>query len=176
VWRGGNMIAAALTLISEGCTSRSLFLYDTFEGMTRPSDKDYDYLGVSAIERLSVEKKGTGVWCEASIDDVRENIMSTGYSMEQVHFVIGPVENTLLHTVPESISLLRLDTDWYESTRIELEILYPRLNPGGVLIIDDYGHWKGANYAVDEYFDRLGTRPFFHRVDYTCRLIIKPIL
>ena len=74
--------------------------------------------------------------------------------------------------MPERIALLRIDTDWYESTRHELVHLYPRLSPGGVLIIDDYGHWQGARKAVDEYF-QAGL--FLNHIDYTGRLAIKPL-
>ena len=73
--------------------------------------------------------------------------------------------------LPEKISLLRLDTDFYNSTKIELEILYPKLINDGFLIIDDYGHWKGSRKAVDDYFNNK--KPFIHIVDETCRLIIK---
>lgn len=91
-----------------------------------------------------------------------------------LEFVIGPVEETLITKVPERIALLRLDTDWYESTRAELEYLYPRLVVGGVLIVDDYGHWKGARKAVDEYFAALGNdAPLLNRLDYTGRMAVR---
>ena len=83
----------------------------------------------------------------------------TGYPPERIHFVRGPVEETLPAGAPDEIALLRLDTDWYESTRHELEHLYPRLAAGGVLLVDDYGHWEGARKAVDEYFADHGDRP-----------------
>jgi hypothetical protein len=69
--------------------------------------------------------------------------------------------------------VLRLDTDWYESTKHELVHLYPRLSPGGVLILDDYGHYEGARRAVDEYFEQVGERPLLTRVDYTGRVGVK---
>ena len=65
--------------------------------------------------------------------------------------------------------MLRLDTDWYESTRHELEHLMPLLQAGGVLIIDDYGHWQGARRAVDEYLDRTGMPLLLSRTDYSGR-------
>ena len=77
----------------------------------------------------------------------------------------------LKKNIPKKISLLRLDTDWYESTKIELEILYPLLQKGGILIIDDYGHWGGSKKAVDEFF--LDKYVWMHYIDYACRLIIK---
>jgi hypothetical protein len=102
---------------------------------------------------------------------VRFNIAKTQYPFERIVLVKGPVEKTRPDTVPESIALLRLDTDWYESTRHELTHLYPRLSSGGVLIVDDYGHWQGSRKAVDEF---LGGRLFLSRIDYTGRLAIKP--
>jgi len=54
--------------------------------------------------------------------------------------------------LPEKIALLRLDTDWYESTKLEMNILYPKLIKNGVLLIDDYADWQGCKRAIDEYF------------------------
>jgi hypothetical protein len=88
--------------------------------------------------------------------------------------VSGPVETTLPAQAPDRLALLRLDTDWYASTRHELEQLYPRLVREGVLIVDDYGHWEGAREAVDEYFAANGPAPLLQRVDYTGRMAVKP--
>jgi hypothetical protein len=68
---------------------------------------------------------------------------------------------------------LRLDTDWYESTKHELVHQYPKLSVGGVLIIDDYGHWQGARQAVDEYFNDNRLPILLNRIDYTGRIAIK---
>ena len=81
--------------------------------------------------------------------------------------------STLLDRVPEQIAILRLDTDWYESTKTELEVLYPRLAPGGICILDDYGHWQGARQAVDEYFSHNQPRPLIMPVDFSGRIFIK---
>jgi hypothetical protein len=174
VWRGGSSMAMALTLMQEGVTSRNLYLFDTFEGMTPPSEVDRTPDGVTAQTHLDLDTKREGYWCVADREDVAANMRSTGYPEARVHLVKGPVEQTIpAQMPPEPISLLRLDTDWYESTRHELEHLFPRLCQGGVLIIDDYGHWEGARKAVDEYFAAHGQRFLFHRVDYTARLLIK---
>lgn len=174
VWRGANMMLAARTLRELGVTDRDLYLYDTFEGMPPPTEEDRDYNGISAESQLSNQEKGTGVWCEASLEDVRGNMVSTGYPSDRIHYIQGMVENTLPGTLPDKIALLRLDTDWYASTRHELEHLYPRLEAGGVLLIDDYGHWQGARQAVDEYFSRIGVVPLLARIDPTCRCFVKP--
>ena len=89
-----------------------------------------------------------------------------------MHLIEGAVETTLLEQLPEQVALLRLDTDFYESTRAELEALYPLLAPGGVFILDDYGYWRGAKQAVDEYFAHEAV--LFVRVDASARLLVKP--
>jgi len=105
-------------------------------------------------------------------ETVYKNLLTTGYPEERIHMVRGPVEETLPQQAPERLALLRLDTDWYESTRRELVHLYPRLSDGGVLIVDDYGHWSGARRAVDEYFGQVGSRTFLSPLDYTGRLAV----
>ncbi|MDE2082003.1 MAG: class I SAM-dependent methyltransferase [Burkholderiales bacterium] len=174
VWRGGSMMAVALALLARGDTARHLYLYDTFEGMSEPGVADRSHTGEAAADQLARTARGQGVWCEAGLDDVQANLWATGYPREHIHFVQGKVEDTIPATLPGRIALLRLDTDWYESTRHELQHLYPRLQRHGVLLIDDYGHWQGARQAVDEYFAGHGPELFLHRVDYTARLLIKP--
>jgi O-methyltransferase len=173
VWRGGSMMTVALTLLAHGDRTRSLYLFDTFEGMSSPSGDDKSLDGVSADVQLERDPQGTGVWCYASLEDVRANILSTGYPAEKIHLIKGKVEDTIPRTIPSSLSLLRLDTDWYESTKHELRHLYPLLNTKGILIIDDYGHWQGARKAVDEYFAELGVKDYLHRIDYTGRILVK---
>jgi len=169
VWRGGSMMTIALALINQGDTSRRLFLYDTYEGMSEPTPLDKSFEGVSAEEQMKSE---SGKWCYAGIEDVRQNFLSTGYPEDKIHFVKGKVEDTIPENIPENLALLRLDTDWYESTRHELNHLYPLLSTAGVLIIDDYGHWQGAKKAVDEYFAEKKKRIYLHRIDYTGRIAV----
>lgn len=175
VWRGGSMMVVAQTLVEAGDTERDLHLYDTFEGMTAPTAEDRTYRAESAAQLLARTRRevGASLWCWATEEDVRRNVLSTGYPASRVHIVKGPVEETLPGHLPEAISLLRLDTDWYRSTKHELVHLYPRVVPGGFVMVDDYGHWQGARKAVDEYFAENGLRPFLHRVDYSCRLFVK---
>jgi O-methyltransferase len=174
VWRGGNMMAAALTLQHLGVT-RPIYLFDTFEGMTAPEGMDVDYSGVSArveFDRLRRRPEKTQ-WCEASLDEVCANMSATGYRSALIHFVKGPVELTLSDAAPADIALLRLDTDWYASTLHELQCLYPRVSRRGVVVIDDYGHWEGARRAVDEYLVTNGIHCLLHRIDYTAREFVK---
>ena len=174
VWRGGSMMAAALTLLRLEVTDRELYLYDTFAGMPPPSEADTTRSGVRAADLLAQEDKDSHIWAIASLSDVRAAVLSTRYPQERIHFVEGLVENTLPKTIPDEVAVLRLDTDWYRSTKHELEQLYPRLAPGGVLILDDYGHWQGARRAVDEYFDEEHITLLLNRVDGTARIGVKP--
>ena len=155
VWRGGSMQAAARTLAAASDTSRDLYLFDTYKGMPPPTERDTRRGdGRAAADLLATQsREKSKVWAVASLDDVRDGFSRIDYPAERVHFVKGQVEDTIPDSAPERIAILRLDTDWYESTRHELEHLYPRLSAGGVLIVDDYGHWEGCKRAVDEYFD-----------------------
>lgn len=174
VWKGGSSIAAMRALLAAGDTTRDFYLYDTFEGMSEPTEHDREAGGgAAAADMLAVADKSEVVWAFAGLDEVRANVARAGYPAERVHFVQGKVEDTIPATIPERIAILRLDTDWYESTAHELEHLYPRLVPGGVLIIDDYGHWEGARKAVDEYFARDAQPLLLNRIDYTGRMAIK---
>lgn len=175
VWRGGSAMLAALALQRLGDTGRELFLYDTYAGMTKPGDLDVDQSSAPALTTWRKLQRGTNNdWCYAPLGDVRRNMASTGYPSDKVRFVVGRVEDTVPDQAPSTIAVLRLDTDWYESTKHELVHLYPRLATNGVLIIDDYGYWQGARKAVDEYFSGLPKPVLMHRVDATGRMLTKP--
>jgi hypothetical protein len=169
VWRGGSMMAAARTLLQLEDTRRTLYLYDTFGGMPEPSERDFDYGGTPAGARLEAE---AGVQAYAPLDQVKKAMKSTGYPSDKICYVIGKVEETLPAKAPDRIALLRLDTDWYESTRHELVHLFPRLSLGGVLIIDDYGSWEGCRLASDEYFSQTGIRILLVRAELA-RIAVK---
>lgn len=158
VWRGGSMQAAALALLGCADVTRDLHLYDTFEGMTPPQDVDRRLDGRTAAELLETNSRDSRVWGVATLDDVKAGMAEIGYPSERIHFHPGPVEETIPGAAPDSVAILRLDTDWYASTLHELEHLYHRLSPGGVLIIDDYGWWEGSRKATDEFLDRIGER------------------
>jgi O-methyltransferase len=180
VWRGGSVLAMILTLQELGTSDRDIHLYDTFEGMTEPTEHDVSPIDPPALETWrEAEGRRERPWSQVfdaetfNEEAVRATLAETGYPEERLHLVAGPVEETLPSRAPEALALLRLDTDWYESTRHELEHLYPRLAEGGILIIDDYGHWEGARRAVDEYFAEHGPAPMLKRIDYTGRLAVK---
>ncbi len=175
VWKGGSVMTMAECLIAAGSIDRDIYLYDTFEGMSEPTEEDKSWDGRTAARQLADAPKEDihSVWCYSTLEEVRQNVNSTGYPNERLHFVEGKVEETIPAVMPDKIALLRLDTDWYESTRHELIHLFPRLVEGGILIIDDYGHWEGCRKAVDEYFESTGTRIFLSRIDYTRRIAVK---
>ena len=176
VWRGGSSMVIAKTLMKFDCTNRLIFLYDTYEGMSVPTEKDVNKDGYLADKMMLTAHKEdpNSVWCCADLNDVTTNMQNTGYPISNISFVKGKVEDTIPAMIPDGkIALLRLDTDWYESTLHELKYLYPLLVKNGVLIIDDYGHWQGARLAVDEYFLETKTNLLLNRIDYTGRLAIK---
>jgi hypothetical protein len=179
VWRGGSMLAVANTLQQLGVTDRDLYLFDTFTGMTPPTERDVRINeGKHASEFLSATEYGPMAWSRpehfvATLDDVKEGFTAVDYPEERIHYVVGKVEETVPEQSPDVISILRLDTDWYESTRHELEQLYHRLSPGGVLILDDYGTWQGAKEAVDEFLEATGEPLLLNRV-HRSRIAVRP--
>ena len=173
VWKGGSMMAVALALKRLNAKDRILRLYDTYDGMPPPTDLDKDHLGTSAASQLSSQDRDAQIWARAQLDEVVDNMRSTEYPSSNIQFIKGKVEDTLPSNSPRSIALLRLDTDWYESTRHELEHLYPLITLGGVLILDDYGQWQGARRAVDEYIQSEKLRLLLCRIDMCGRIAIK---
>ena len=157
VWKGGSSMAAALRLLRLGRLDISLYLFDTYEGMTAPTAHDRSRIsGFSAALMLKHAPTHAKLLARAPLEEVQQNMTATGYPEDMIYFVKGPVEKTVPAHAPEQISLLRLDTDWYASTKHELTHLFPRVSSGGVLIIDDYGDWEGARKATDEYFSEVG--------------------
>ena len=167
VWKGGSMMLCALTLQALKDTRKSIYLYDTYSGMAEPMSKDVNYKG----ETEDVEEINT--WSSISLGTVKKVMFSTEYPPQNLYFIQGKVEDTIPGIVPEKISILRLDTDFYESTYHEMVHMFPRLSPNGVLIIDDYGHWKGAREVVDKYINDNNIRILLNRIDYTGRLGIR---
>jgi hypothetical protein len=156
VWRGGVCMLAALRMLETG-NLRDIYLFDTFSGMPLPTPED----GSHAVATWAPD------WCKGELDDVRANMASTGYPQEKIHYVVGKVEETLPFQSIHKIAILRLDTDWYSSTKAELTHLYPRLQSGGSILIDDYWHWEGCRNAVNEYFLDDPLAPEFTKDDYT---------
>jgi O-methyltransferase len=174
VWRGGSSMLAALVLDSLGDRERVIHLYDTFAGMPEPGEQDRsDHRESAAVEWERQRADDINEWCYAPVEEVRTNMLSTGFPAERVRFVEGKVEDTIPGTIPERISLLRLDTDWYASTYHELKHLYPLLSPGGVLILDDYGYWEGVREATDRFLAESGTEILLTRIDLEGRIGVR---
>jgi O-methyltransferase len=176
VWRGGNSIIAA-EIFRRYQLDKKVFLFDTFKGMTEPTQDDRSLVDNEPAlkEYIRQQEETHNSWCFAPLGEVQSNFRKRNLLDANVVFVEGPVEDTLRQSgvPPKRISFLRLDTDWYESTKVELEILYPLVPQGGVVVIDDYGCWSGSKKATDEYFSDGKARPFFHVTDETRRIGIK---
>jgi len=175
VYMGGSMMAVAMTLLSLGVRDRKLYLFDTFAGMPKPDRVDVNFMGRPAIdtfEQVRIDDHSSN-WANASIEQVRQAMSLTGYPEENLVFVKGMVEETIPGRAPGTIALLRLDTDWYRSTKHEMDHLYPRVALNGVIIIDDYGELMGAKKAVDEYLAENKIGSFLHRIDFAGRLLVK---
>ncbi len=177
VWKGGSMMLCAYTLLYLNDTSRKIYLYDTYEGMTEPTEVDVSFDNKSAAEiKKQYEpyiQANSKAWLYISLEQVKKYLSLTGYPLDKLIFVKGKIEDTIPDMMPKQISILRLDTDWYESTYHELYHLYPRLSVNGFLILDDYGHWEGARKATNNYFKENNINIFLNRIDYTGRLGIK---
>ena len=169
VWRGGNILGIMEYLNYHKMFDRHVWLYDTFEGMTEPEDSDIDCDGKKAIDIMGLPH----VKAYAELNDVKNNLSKSTFPIDNLHYIVGDIVETLNYdqNIPKEISLLRLDTDWYKSTKKELNILYPKLENNGVLIVDDYGHWQGSKKAFDEYFENVNH--VIEKIDYTGIKIIK---
>jgi hypothetical protein len=175
VWKGGSMMAVAETLKQNNNFERTLYLYDTFEGMSEPTEHDKTFYGETAADALNagLDKEKNLIWAYSSLETVKAGMRTTGYPELKIKYVKGKVEDTIPNTLPQKIAILRLDTDWYESTLHEMIHLYPLLVKGGVLILDDYGHWEGAKKAVNEYLEKYNVHILLNRIDETGRMAIK---
>lgn len=143
VWKGGVIMAMALKL-QQLVVVRTIHAYDTFEGMTEPSEHDVDCSGYKASDIMG------SIMCRSGYDETVANIKLTGYS--QIIYHVGDIRLTDLTKIP-TFALLRLDTDWYELTKFELLHFEHKVSELGVILIDDYGHWGGCKKAVDEFLE-----------------------
>jgi O-methyltransferase len=175
VWRGGSMLAAARTLLADKDSTRTLWLYDTFAGMSEPTEADKRASDKAlASELLVSHDRDSDLWAVSGLAEVKRVMSLCSYPADKIRYVEGRVEDTIPEIAPDLIAVLRLDTDWYESTRHELAHLVPRVTPGGVLIIDDYGFWQGARRAVDEFLEASKLCLLLNRIDETGRIAVIP--
>lgn len=174
VWKGGGMMLIAFTLLKMKEKNRKIYLYDTFTGMSEPTKEDA-HISNKSFDVFSKWKKRQkndyNDWAFSPLSEVKTNLYSTGYPQDKILFVKGKTEDTIPKMIPSKISLLRLDTDWYEPTKHELIHLFPLLTKNGVLIIGDYGCWAGSRKAVDEYLSNK--HMLLNRIDHAGKIGIK---
>ena len=176
VWKGGNLILIQKLIEKYGIKDKKIIGYDTFEGFPKGSNFDKDFNNVNAddyfLSKDNVENSDS-FNSFVGINDVKKNFNDNSKINNNLILIKGKTQESLLNekNIPKKISLLRLNTSFYESTKIELEILYPRLQKGGYLIIDDYGFWQGSRKAVDDYFN--DKKIALHFIDHTCRIMLK---
>jgi O-methyltransferase len=178
VAKGGSAMLIALTLKSLGVNDRDIYLYDLFGKRPKYSEWDVEIQSGKSVRDYydlvdQGDKKAAKNWEFYSTDEVLGNIRTTGYIESRIHFIEGDVCDTLSRSSHKQVALIRLDTDFYDSTKHELDTLYPVLADKGVVIIDDYGHWYGARKATEEFLVSLPSQPLLFYVDSTARQFLK---
>ena len=161
VWKGGCCMFMAYCQKKYSKRLRNIYMYDTYTGMTLPNtDKDgeksldiYNKINNNLYKRDYDKWHNENKWAYAPLDFVKNNMLLVNYDNDKIHYIKGDVCETLKNkdNLPEKISILRLDTDWYESTKIEIHVLFPLVSINGFIIIDDYYVWKGSQIATDEF-------------------------
>ena len=164
-------------IMKNNLIKRDIYLYDTFTGLVEPSKHDYTCENAKLTKmnqnetynhwKNNIIDSNINNWCYAPLDKVKHNLFSTGYPEEKLHFIVGNTIETLKikENIPEKIAILRLDTDWYESSKVELEQLYNNVVSGGLIIFDDYYHWDGQRRAVDEYLELINVKYDFIKIN-----------
>jgi hypothetical protein len=170
VWRGGRMLAAAKTLMQCSDTSRTIWLYDTFEAMSDRTDPGRRAAHDERTREPLLARLQEHGRAAVRLPAVQRTMALSGYPEENMRFVVGPVEETIPRTLPPSIALLRLDSSSYQSTWHELEHLLPRMSAGAVLMVDDHPQDHGARQALDEFIQATHTPILLHRIDDAARI------
>jgi len=165
---------------------RDIYMYDTFAGLTAPSEYDYNLINynngvwntpdaVLQTWKNQIADTTVNKWCNCPLEKVKQRLASTGYPSSHLHYIVGDVLETLKvdANIPEKIAILRLDTDWYESSKFELIQLYDRVVKGGVIIFDDYYFWNGQRKATDEFFNERGLSYTITKINNQTGAIIK---
>jgi len=176
-WKGGAAAMMALAHRQSGTPHRELHLFDSFEGLPEPDrahdgDMAVQYAGARASGILRSIGK-----CVGALEDNRHAVGAIAkYPASLTHFHVGWFQETLraLPAGVADIALLRIDGDWYESTKICLDVLFPQVVSGGIVVIDDYGKWSGCRKAVDEFMARLPRPLLLNHIDAAGRYLIVP--
>jgi len=167
----GGCIALMKSVAGE---NNNIFGFDSFEGMPDITKEDISDYNKSDIYS-GFGKPGDNL--SGGIETVYNTFNTLNLDMKNVHLVKGYFQDTLnkqvlIDSIGE-IAVLRLDGDWYESTKICLEKLYSKVISGGIIIIDDYGHWVGAKTATDEFRIKNNINSPLIQTDYTEHFWIK---
>ena len=165
---------------------RDIYMYDTFAGLTQPGNEDYNLINYASgiwnipeqVLKTWKDKKineEINDWCNCPLEKVKSRLNSTGYSQNKLHYIVGDVLETLKNesNIPEKIAILRLDTDWYESSKFELIKLYDNVVDGGLVIFDDYYFWNGQKKATDEFFKERGINLIINKLNEKTGAMIK---
>lgn len=166
VWRGGSAGIMGLAL-QRSSANRTLHLFDSFEGLPEPTGEDGAYASEYSGNRASGALVSVSQ-CQASLSEVQEFLLGRlKLPRTSVQFHVGWFQNTIPQVAPGlgPIAVLRLDGDWYDSTRVCLEHLYPLLSRNGVIILDDYYAWEGCAKATEQYRKNFAITAPIKRID-----------
>ena len=159
VWRGGACIFMRGILKAYGCTTRKVWVADSFAGLPAPD--------ASRAPADKGDKHQHYKQLAVSLEQVQGNFRTFGLLDEQVHFLKGWFKDTLPTAPIERLAVCRLDGDMYESTDDALRNLYDRLVPGGFLIVDDYGAVPGCKQAVEDFREAKNIKEPMRSIDWT---------
>jgi O-methyltransferase len=157
VWRGGACIMMRAVMAAYAQSDRRVWLADSFEGLPPPSPEMYP---ADADEKFHEFKE-----LSVSMEQVQDNFRKYGLLDDQVRFLKGWFKDTLPKAPVESLALLRLDGDLYESTIIPLDALYDKVACGGYVIVDDYHVVKGCQQAVHDFWTKRNINPDIVEID-----------
>lgn len=189
VWKGGAVALMALANMNHGKGPRHIHLFDAFDDICEP-DANIDgeralgdarrYTGIDS--RMSGTLKPVKGFYDAfgghgelgENKRLLENVIN--YNPDYLHYHKGWFQDTLPEDSSQitDIAILRLDADWYASTKVCLDYLYDKVVSGGFIIVDDYGYYEGCKKAVDAFIQGIKTRVFLNQVDHGCIYWIKP--
>ncbi len=187
VWKGGATGIMALGNLKYGSARRHLHLFDAFQEICQPDEEHDDKAIVSEVKKLAKTKKFattlqplTGIYDQfggpGTLTENKKLLEQViGYSSDYLHYHVGWFQDTVPvdSKAIDKIAILRLDGDWYQSTKVCLDNLYDRVVKGGVVIIDDYGYSSGCKKAVDEFLAGRKVYPVLNYISDTCRYFLK---
>jgi hypothetical protein len=165
VWKGG-CVAIMAYVQKKHKSYKKIWMFDSFEGLPEPTEEDGENAKIYAKNKnkgnlRSIKK------CVGPLEDVKAIFKKLDLNWSQAVVKRGWFQETLPNANKElkEISLLRLDGDWYESTKICLDQLYTKVSKGGYIIIDDYYHWEGARKAIDEFLQKQKIKAKIIKID-----------